>query len=373
MAVFSTGANRALPQRGPAPGFRFFCYALLALALMYLDQRGGWLERVRYGLQAAAYPLQLAVNSPSAAWRWTTDTLETRASIEARNVALKNENRALKLRMLRFEALEQENIRLRNLRAALPPLAARWLFGEIISAENTTLRHRVVVNRGKASGVFKGQTVVVDGGLLGQTLRVGPWSTEVILLTDPEHAVPVQIVRNGLRTIAVGAGDTSTMTLPYLPIQSDIREGDMLVTSGLGGVFPAGYPVARIVAVRRDGSSPLAQVRATPLAGIERERQVMFLWFNPGNSAAPTTSPDAEPQGGTPRPVTVPRTPATGASPAATAAALPVGVDANQAAAAIPAGGTAPVTAPKQAAAPAAPQTAPKPATPTSAPASPSR
>ena len=311
MAAFATGATRSLPQRGPAPGLRFFIYAVLALTLMVLDQRGGWLERVRYGLQAAAYPLQLAMNSPSAAWNWTRKIFEARDALQVENARLREANRTLRMANLRTAALEQENAALRGLRTRLPGLVDQWLPGEVIGTETTTLRQRLVVDRGAANGVFKGQAVLANEGLLGQTLRVGPWSTEVILVTDPEHAVPVQVVRNGLRTLAVGSGDPETLTLPYLPIQSDIKEGDLLVTSGLGGVFPQGYPVARVAQVRRDGTSPLAQVRATPLAALDRDRIVSFVWFRDTHPAGPAPRADA-PRGGDPalKPLATPPAPA---------------------------------------------------------------
>ena len=127
-------------------------------------------------------------------------------------------------------------------------------------------------------------------GLLGQTVRVGPWSAEVILITDPEHAVPVQLVRNGLRSIAVGAGNSGELLLPYLPVNSDVKPGDVLVTSGLGGVFPAGYPVAVVTGIKRDPVLLLAQVRARPLATLERDREVMLVWFDPKHPAAPATA-----------------------------------------------------------------------------------
>lgn len=293
MARFGIPAGRALPQRGPAPGFRFFLYALLSVLLMFLDRRGDWLERVRYGLQAAAYPLQLAVNSPSAAWRWTSSIFEARDRLQLENKALRSELRKLELASMRTAALERENAQLRGLKTSLPPLTEKWLAGEVISVESSTLRQRLVINRGANHAVFKGQTVVANAGLLGQTLRVGPWSAEVILITDPEHAVPVQIVRNGLRTIAVGSGEADAISLPYLPIQSDIEVGDLLVTSGLGGVFPAGFPVARVTEARRDTGSALALVRAKPLAALDRDREVGFVWFRPGHTAAPATeTPD---------------------------------------------------------------------------------
>ena len=137
--------------------------------------------------------------------------------------------------------------------------------------------------------MFKGQAVLDDKGLIGQTTHVGPWSAEVILITDPEHAVPVRIERTGLRTIAVGAGDTTSLALPYLPANADIKNGDLLVTSGLGGVFPEGYPVARVTEVHRDAVQPLAQVRAAPLAHVDTDSEVMLVWFRADHPAAPAT------------------------------------------------------------------------------------
>jgi len=140
--------------------------------------------------------------------------------------------------------------------------------------------------------VFKAQAVLDDRGLIGQTAHVGPWSAEVILITDPEHAVPVRIERTGLRTIAVGAGDATSLGLPYLPSNADIKSGDLLVTSGLGGVFPEGYPVARVTEVHRDAVQPLAQVRAEPLAHVDTDSEVMLVWFR---ADRPTPPPRASP------------------------------------------------------------------------------
>ena len=281
------GSSRPVPSRVAATGISFTFYAALSIVLMFLDQRGNWLEYARYALSASAYPIQLAINSPSAAWHWIQDNFATRAALQAQNDSLRTTRRALELRTLRMEALEAENAQLRALKAALPDVAEKWLPAEIMSIELSTLRQRVIVNKGAASGVFKGQAVLASGGLMGQVLRAGPWSSEVILITDPEHAVPVQVLRSGLRTIAVGQGNDGVMALPYLPVNSDIKVDDLLVTSGLGGVFPAGYPVARVIDVGRDPGQPLAQVHAQPLAAIDRDREVTFVWFRPGHPAAP--------------------------------------------------------------------------------------
>jgi rod shape-determining protein MreC len=292
VAAFGTAAGRPL-GRGGSPGFRFTLYAAVAVVVMYLDQRQHYLEQLRYVLQAGAYPVQLAVNSPPAAWAWIRRSFESRERLQAENARLRAGQRDLELRSMRYEALEHENGELRGLRAALPPVADRWLAAEIVNVQLSSLRQRLLIDRGAVNGVFKAQAVLDDRGLIGQTTHVGPWSAEVILITDPEHAVPVRIERTGLRTIAVGAGDASSLALPYLPANADIKSGDLLVTSGLGGVFPQGYPVARVTEVHRDAVQPLAHVRAAPLAHIDTDSEVMLVWFRADHPAAPRPTADS--------------------------------------------------------------------------------
>jgi rod shape-determining protein MreC len=312
VAAFGTPAGRPWQGRGGSAGLRFTLYAAVAVVVMYLDQRQHYLEQLRYVLQAAAYPIQLAVNSPPAAWRWIWQSFESRERLQAENARLRAAQRDLELRSMRYEALARENGELRGLRAALPPVADRWLAAEIVSVQLSSLRHRLLINRGAVNGVFKAQAVLDDRGLIGQTAHVGPWSAEVILITDPEHAVPVRIERTGLRTIAVGAGDATSLGLPYLPSNADIKSGDLLVTSGLGGVFPEGYPVARVTEVHRDAVQPLAQVRAEPLAHVDTDSEVMLVWFRADRPTAPLTGkslgelkggiPSLQPQAVPPRP-----------------------------------------------------------------------
>jgi rod shape-determining protein MreC len=263
---------------------------MFAVVIMYLDQRVHYLEHVRYVLQAAAYPIQLAVNSPPSAWRWIRESFQTRDTLRTENQRLRARQRDLELMAMRYEALAHENGELRGLRAALPPVADRWLPAEIINIQLSAIRQRLLINRGASNGVFKGQAVLDDRGLIGQTSHVGPWSADVILITDPEHAVPVRVERTGLRTIAVGSGDGSSLALPYLPANADIRSGDLLMTSGLGGVFPEGYPVARVSEVHRDAVQPLAQVRASVLSHIDSDTEVMLVWFRAGHPAAPAAT-----------------------------------------------------------------------------------
>jgi len=295
VAAFGVGGNRRLTGHGSPPGFRFTLYALLSIVVMVLDQRGGWLNQARFLLQAAVYPLQLAVSSPSAAWAWMKESTQTREVLREEIARLRIRESELALRALNYEGLARENAQLRGLKEALPPIADRWLVAEIVNVELTTLRQRLLINRGTTNGVFASQAVLDDAGLLGQTMHIGPWSAEVILITDPEHAVPVQIERTGLRTIAVGAGNEGTLALPYLPANADVKPGDLLVTSGLGGVFPPGYPVARVAEIHRDAVQPLAQIRAVPLARIDRDREVALVWFKDARVNNPEIQPQPAP------------------------------------------------------------------------------
>jgi len=294
----SSDASRYLSTRGAPAGLRFVIYAVIALALMYLDQRGRWLESIRYGLQAVAYPIEIALNSPAAAWQWSQEVFEDRAALQAENRALRQRIRELAQLALRRQSLERENAALRAIATPAVDVVEKYLPAQIIGSEFNSQQQRLTVDRGAVNGVFDRQAVVAAGGVLGQTMRVGPWSSEVILLTDPEHALPVQILRTGVRTLAVGTGRRDQLSLPFLPLQTDIRKDDRLVTSGLGGVFHAGYPVAVVTDVKRDGGLPLAQVQARTLARVDRDRIVSLLWFTPTHPAAPISP--AQNMGGDP-------------------------------------------------------------------------
>jgi len=172
---------------------------------------------------------------------------------------------------------------------ALPEVIEKRLIGEVINVEVSTLRQRLLVNRGGNSGVHKAQPVITGEGVLGQVYRIGPFSSEIILITDSEHALPVQVLRSGVRSIALGTGRATALELPYVPQNYDVKVGDVLVTSGLDGVFPYGLPVARITRVERDPTQPLAQIYAAPLARIEADREVLFIWARPGHPAAAAT------------------------------------------------------------------------------------
>jgi len=289
MAVFGSGGSRSFGGRGPSFGFRFFCYAVVSVVLMFYDRRGGWLDTARYGLQATVYPLQLAVNSPSAAWRWLEESFTTRETLQAEVDALRTQLRDQQLITMRQAALESENATLRGLNSALPEVIDKRLIGEVISVELSTLRQRLLINRGASSGVYRAQPVITGAGVLGQVYRIGPFSSEIILVSDAEHALPVQVLRSGVRTIALGTGRSSSLELPYVPQNYDVKVGDLLITSGLDKVFPFGLPVARVTRVDKDPTQTFAKIFAAPLARIDSDREVLFIWARPNHPATPAT------------------------------------------------------------------------------------
>ncbi len=329
MAGFGTRSGSPYSRGGGSPGFRFTLYALASIVIMVLDQRMDVLERARYVLQTLTYPVEVAVNAPVAGWHWLQRSFASRATLEAENRSLRTRMRTLEVRTLRFDALARQNAALLGLKHAVPPAAERWLPADIVDIELGRLRQRVLIDRGTRNGVFRNQAVLDDYGVVGQTMHVGPWSADVLLITDPEHDLPVQIARTGFRTIAVGTGDPNALALPYLPANADVKVGDELVTSGLGGIFPAGYPVARITQIHRGAIQRMSQVIAQPFAHLQTDRAVMLLWFRPGSPAAPvppnlrqlpTGTPGAQPLAPPPPPTPPLCTPPPTARPTAGAA-----------------------------------------------------
>ena len=301
MAVLREPGARYVPTRVSALGLKAFVLIGVSVGTMLIDHRQHQLSVVRGALSAVVYPLQMLVQSPLAGWDWARARLAARSSLLDENARLRDGARASELRLLRLEAIEQENLRLRGLLNAAPRDIERTQLALILRVDLDPLRQRVLIDRGSRDQVTRGQALIDGRGIFGQTRNVGLWASEVILLSDPAHAVPVQIERNGLRTIAVGTGDPGRLALPFLPRNADVVVDDRLVSSGLGGVFPAGYPVARITDVRRDPSQPLAIVNAAPAAALDRDREVLLVWFKARVPLPEAEAPVAEASGVRPK------------------------------------------------------------------------
>lgn len=246
---------------------------LLILAGLYWEG----VQPLRKHFTALATPLHWLTDLPSRLWQGSDPWQRSRAELIEENRALQDELLVLRARSQRMAALLSENARLRALLRSSAPLQESVLVAEIIGLSPDPRSHTVVVNRGQRDGVALGQAVLDAHGLVGQVIEVTPVSSRVLLITDPTHAVPVQVGRNGVRAIAEGTGLVDTLDLPHVAATVDIRVGDRLESSGLGDRFPAGYPVAEVVSVTPDAGKPFLVVQARPMAWIGRSRHVLIL------------------------------------------------------------------------------------------------
>jgi rod shape-determining protein MreC len=288
--------SRPIIGRGPPLGATFITLAVASIALMVADTRYQQLERVRELLSQAAYPIQVAVDLPFRAWDWLTGSFADRDRLREQNLELTARLRLANLQLQRFAALEDENRRLRDMRENSAGVADRVLVASILNVDLDPFRHRVLVDKGAGDGVFKGQAVLDAEGIFGQVTQVHANTAEVILISDAEHAIPVQSNRSGLRTIAVGTGDSDRLSLPFVTVESDLKAGDLLISTGIGGVFPRGYPVAEVTRVDRTAAATFALVDARPTARLDRNREVLLVWFDsPVTPAEPAVQavPDA--------------------------------------------------------------------------------
>ena len=312
--------SRPIIGRGPPLTAYFLTLAALSVGLMVADQRYQQIDRIRESLSRVIYPMQRAVDFPFRATDWVTGSFADRSRLRQENLALTTRLRLANLQLQRFAVLEEENRRLRDMRANTTGIAEKVLVSSILNVDLDPFRHRVLLDKGAVDGVFKGQAVLDGDGIFGQVSKVNAATAEVILISDAEHAIPVQSNRSGVRTIAVGTGDQNKLSLPFVTVESDLQPGDLLLSTGLGGVFPPGYPVAQVSKVKRAGST-FALVEAKPTAKLDQAREVLLVWFKErvesvpaatGTEAAATTSPTpaATPPASSPAAAPPPATPA---------------------------------------------------------------
>jgi rod shape-determining protein MreC len=256
-------------------------FVLVALALVLVNIYTDWLDPVRRELSTLAKPFYQITDLPRRIGLWSESTFVTSAELRQENQRLASELLIHQRKLQQMAALAAENVRLRQLLNASEMLSDDVLVAELIGVSPNPLTHTVVLNRGSDDGVYVGQPVLDAKGLLGQVVAVGADSARVLLLTDPSHALPVQVNRNGIRAIAEGTGALDALRLRHVSNTTDIKVGDLLVSSGLGQRFPAGYPVAVVEQVTRDPGEPFAQISARPMAQMDRARNVLLVFAAP--------------------------------------------------------------------------------------------
>ncbi|MGB2742164.1 MAG: rod shape-determining protein MreC [Cognaticolwellia sp.] len=265
-------------KHGPAPQHRLILVLFCSMALIFFDHKMNSFESARGFLQSMVSPLQYLATAPKQMMNWAAENIVTRRQLIDDNEQYKINELVFHEQALQLEIVSRENERLRALLASPLRSDAKKMVAEILAVDSDPYTHQVLINRGANDGVFEGQAVIDDEGIVGQILHVGTTSSRVLLITDVTHAVPVRISRNGVRLIASGVGVIDRLTHNHVPHSTDIRVGDLLVTSGLGGKFPEGYPVAKVTLVLEDESRAFTQIQSQPVAKIDRLRYLLLLW-----------------------------------------------------------------------------------------------
>ncbi|MBD8513126.1 rod shape-determining protein MreC [Photobacterium sp. WH77] len=264
--------------RGPSLQLRLFLAMLLSAGLMLADSRLDAFAQVRYVLNSAVAPLQYAANLPREILDGLFSQLSSHQRLLAENKALKRDLLVLQSDVLLLDQLQQENQRLRELLGSPFVRDERKMVAEVMAVDSDPYSHQVMIDKGRVDGVYEGQPVINDKGIVGQISYVGAHNSRVLLLIDPTHAIPVQVVRNDIRVIASGSGEQDQIQLEHVPSSTDIKVGDLLVTSGLGGRYPEGYPVGRVTEFSFDNKRPFAQIKALPTVQFDRLRYLLLVW-----------------------------------------------------------------------------------------------
>ena len=293
MSTLSASTRRPLFPKGPGLGLKALALCLLALGTMLADQRSDSLSRLRDGLTWVLQPVFWAAGLPSELLA-SSEHLRTRESLLKENEVLRDNQLLLQSRLQKMDALEMENRRLRELLSSSAALEEHVLVAGILSASQDPYRQQIVLDKGAKDGVYKGQALVDAQGVLGQVIEVHPTTSIALLLTDPNHGFAVEINRTGLQTIALGRGDGQHLSLPFLPGTADVQVGDLLVSSPIGGRFPAGYPVGRIEELKHEPGEHFMEALAVPAARLNQGRQALLVWsesYPMPEDAAPAQAP----------------------------------------------------------------------------------
>ncbi|WP_323973793.1 rod shape-determining protein MreC [Aeromonas hydrophila] len=264
--------------RGPSLQLRLFLAVIISIAAIVADSRFGVFSHVRVYLSSLVSPLQYMANAPGIMLDTMSTQVQTRAGLIEQTKQQEQQLFTLRSRLLKMDHLEHENQRLRELLGSPVHKESRKMVAELLSVDSDPFSHQVLINKGALDGVYNGQPVINDQGVIGQVLHVGSTTSRVLLITDSSHGIPVRVLRNDLRAIASGSGELDKLELRNLPRNTDVQVGDLLVTSGLGGRFPEGYPVATVTRSDYVEGKPFAQVEAKPLVALDRLRYLLLLW-----------------------------------------------------------------------------------------------
>ncbi|PSF05976.1 rod shape-determining protein MreC [Marinobacter fuscus] len=277
--------------QGPVPGFRLLLVLLISAALIVADARFDKLAPLRSTLATGLAPVYWLGNAPYSFSDWFSGLFVSRDDLQRENEELKTRMLILERRALKYAALASENNELRRLLNSSEALDDRVIVGEIVAVSPDPYSHEIVINKGESDGVKPGQAILDAEGLMGQVVQSSQFTARVLLVSDSSHAVPVEVVRNGLRAILLGTGDPRELDVLHVPSTADIREGDMLVSSGLGGRFPRGYPVAEVESITKEAGEPFVTIRALPKARLSESRLVLVV-FQPEQHPVPAENSD---------------------------------------------------------------------------------
>ncbi|WP_372926593.1 rod shape-determining protein MreC [Marinobacter sp.] len=270
--------------QGPVPGFRLLLVIVLSAVLIVADDRFDQLTPVRSAIGTGLAPIHWLGHAPSQFNDWVASLFTSKEDLQKENEALQARLLILERRALKYAALASENNELRQLLNSSEVLDDRVIVGEVVAVSPDPFSHEIVINKGSRDGVEVGQAILDANGLMGQVEQTSSFTSRVLLVSDSSHAVPVEVVRNGLRAVLLGNGDTSSLELVHVPDTADIREGDLLVSSGLGGRFPKGYPVAEVESITKEQGEPFVKIEAAPLAELNKSRLILVV-FSPAQEA----------------------------------------------------------------------------------------
>ena len=285
-------------KQGPSSNARLAFFALLAVALLVIDSRTGLLGAMRQGIGTVLYPLQRTLLVPRDALSISSDYLGEIHRLRAENAELRRIEAANARQLLQVEQLAQENRQLRELTGARERTAVRSVVAEVLYDTRDPFTRKLVLDKGLQHGVAAGQPVVDPAGVVGQVTRVFPLSSELTVITDRNMTIPVQVQRNGLRAIASGGAEPGRMELRYMSVNADLKEGDVVTTSGLDSLYPPGLPVGRIASIERGRTGNFARVLVDPVAGVDRSRLLLVLQVDKTGLPSPPPAETAEPARG---------------------------------------------------------------------------